>query len=369
MPRPLRALQSSFRLPPTLSSRFARGEVGPIGLQLGGDRLRMVQLERRGEEIGVRAAVSQPAPDELALRNPVRAALRAQPFRGRSVVTVLPPPGAKLMVVNYQLDDATDEPQRILGLVQERIDEPIAECVVDYQPIRADAERGGPRSALVAVAREAEVVAYLERLRAAGLEVAALEIVPVAVHRLVGWLSRENLSSHSLVLHCGRRRTHLIGLAGRRLVLYQDIEFGGASLVEALAKTLEMHVDEASRLLERYGVWPDETGTRAQADVAEALEIVETVREIVKPAVYALAEQVERAAVYTASQWRGAAIDRILLLGDFAAWPGIDRLVQSLVSIPTEVLDPLAGASACVDDADDFALAMGLALRGLQDGD
>ena len=43
------------------------------------------------------------------------------------------------------------EPQRILSLVEERIDDPIADCVVDYLSIRTSDESEGERSALVAV--------------------------------------------------------------------------------------------------------------------------------------------------------------------------------------------------------------------------
>jgi len=183
----------------------------------------------------------------------------------------------------------------------------------------------------------------------------------------VAWLAREDLTQHSLVLHNDRQHTHVIGLAGRRFVLYRDVEFGETTVVETLAKALDLGVDEARNVLERYGVWPDESGTKAHEDVAQALEISETVREILKPAVSTLADEVERAGVYTASQWRGARLDRLCLLGAFSRWPGIDRLLESLVSIPTQGLEPLAslvGSESATGQAD-AAVAMGLALRGL----
>jgi type IV pilus assembly protein PilM len=373
MARGTRPFESWLGLPDALSARFGSAGIGPIGFELGREHVRLLQLEQRGETLGLRALAVRPtppgegAPQRQELRDLVKEMLQDSPFRGRRVVTVLPDAGAKLMVLNYELAETADEGQHVLGLVQERIDEPIDQCVVDYRPIRMDSERGGPRSALVAVARQDDVVEYLELLRAAGLEVEALEIVPIAIHRLVAWLSREDLSSHSLVLHSGQRRTHLIGLAGRRLALYRDVEFGEATVVEALAKALDLDFDEARAVLERYGVWPDETGATAHEDVAQALEIAETVREILKPAASALADEIERAGVYTASQWRGARLDQLCLLGAFSRWPGIDRLLESLVSISTRGLDPVArlsGSEPEIANAD-AAVAMGLALRGL----
>jgi Tfp pilus assembly PilM family ATPase len=274
------------------------------------------------------------------------------------------------MVVNFTLAEGESEPQRILSLVEERIDEPIAECVVDYHSIRASDEDGGDRSALVAVARRDVVISYLELLRRAGLRVDALEIVPVAIHRLAAWLGREERSSHTVLLHGGKRRSHLIVYAGRRLLLYRELEFGEDAAVEALGKALEMGAEEAAALLHRYGVWPDEEGREAVPDPAEAVEVAETLRQILKPGAYGLAEEIERAGVYTASQWRGASIDRVWLLGAFARWPRVERLVESLVSVPTSVLDPttvLARAGEAPPPGDGIALAAGLALRGLVD--
>ena len=353
--------------------RVQRGTLGPIGLEFGRDRLRLVQLEQRGKDLALRACASHPMqgedglPDAEGLRDALNPLLREHPFRGRRIVTVLPGDHTKLMVVNFDPDAATDLDAHIARLVQERIDEPIDEYVVDYRPIRTDEEHRGPHSALVAVARRDEVVRFLELLGDARMEVEALDIVPLAVHRLVGWLSRERLTSHSLVLHCGRRHTHLIGLAGRRFVLYRDVDFGEADMVEALGKGLDLEIEEARAVLERYGAGCASLGDESQDDAARAHEIAETVGEILKPTMSTLTEEVERAAVYTASQWRGARLEQAALLGAFSRWNGIDRLIEGLVSIPTLRLDPLADLAGGPSDPDS-ALAMGLALRGLVEG-
>jgi Tfp pilus assembly PilM family ATPase len=225
----------------------------------------------------------------------------------------------------------------------------------------------------VAVARRDAVIEYLEALRGAGLRVEALEIAPVSLHRLVAWLGREESSSHELVLHCGPRRTHLIALAGRRLILYREVDFGEKAAVEALAKALDTSAESACSMLHRYGLWPDGEGRRAWDDPAEAFEVAETLREILKPSAYALAEEVERAGAYTASRWRGAHLERVRLLGRFARWPGVEHLLESLVSIPTSAADPLAGLTGAgiapsgsgAEPGGEMAVAMGLALRGM----
>ncbi len=360
-------------------SRFgSRSVTGPVGLELDRDFLHLAQLEARSAAPALRAARSAPygrardalLADPRAFRGFVREALTG--FRGRRVVSVVPDDAVKLMVLNYETESARGEPEQILGLVQERIDGPIEDCVVDYLPLRT-AQKHGARSALAAVARRDGVIQHLELLRKAGLEVEALEIAPVAVRRLVVQLAGDDFSCNSLVIYCGARRSHLTMLAGRRLILYRELAYGEDQALEALAKSLDMTADSALEVLRGYGLCAGQAGSGAWEDPAAAHEISETVTEILKPGLYGLVEQVEMAAVYAASEWHGASVDKLLLLGRMAEWPGIDRMFTSLSGVPAEVLDPIRGllppdAPAEPDAGARLAVATGLALRGMGSG-
>ena len=116
-------------------TRFGRTqgatEVGPIGLDLGSDRLRMLQMEGDVENLRVRAFASSAYPvdrdailaDPSGLKALVASALRSQPFRGKKVVTVLPGDVVKLMLLNYQL--APQQPER------DQKDQPVEDEVGD----------------------------------------------------------------------------------------------------------------------------------------------------------------------------------------------------------------------------------------------
>jgi Tfp pilus assembly PilM family ATPase len=360
----------------------ASGRVGPIGLELGREALHLVQLETGSAGLRIRAASALPLPDSRAavlaapagLRGMVRAALRSRPFRGRRAVAALAAPDVKLMVFDYACADEAAEPQAVLRLVVERVNEPPDELVIDYLPFRALGAGPGQRSALVAVARREIVIERLERLRLAGLEVEALEIAPAAIRRLAGALGAAGRDENALVLYAGRARGHLIVLWGRRLVLYREIDFGEDGAVEGLAKALDLEVDEAGALLRRHGLQPPGPGDPATDDPAASWEIAETAMEILKPSFYQLAEHMEQARVYTASKARGSAPDCAYLLGAFARWPRADRLLASLAPIPVRSLDPRdslpvddrAAAPADLEASSEVALAVGLALRGMQ---
>jgi type IV pilus assembly protein PilM len=370
------------RLSAAVGARRRSEAVGAIGCELGDERLELVQLAGSGDALRIVAVGSADLPRSTApgaSRPSVRAlrsALAKQGFRGRRIVTAMPDSEVRLMVINYQVDANRPDDQVILRLVEERIGDAIEQYVVDYRPIRVSGDERGERSSLVAVARREAVIGHLELLRRAGLDVEAMEIAPVAIQRLVAWLCRGETAVNELVLHCARKRSHLIVIAGRRLILYRELDFGEDLVTEAVAKSLDMDADAAAAVLRRNGVWPDHEGRESWADPAEALEIAETVGQILKPSLCSLVEEIDRAGAYTASQWRGAGVERIWLLGSFASWPRVDRLLESLVALPVRVLDPLAAltgngpesAAPGAPPAAASAVAAGLSLRGL-DGD
>ncbi len=363
-----------------LRDRLGPGSVSGIGLEIGSQGLHLLQLSREGESLGIRAARFAAFPDdrEALLASPprfkawLRAALGSRPFVGRRVVAALGGSEVKLMVLGYEHRPGRDEPRAILELVRERVSEPLSDLVVDYIPIRGLDAGSTERSALVAVARQTAVIEHLERLRLAGLEVVALEIVPVAIRRLVSAVGVVGEQGNALALYAGESRSHMIVLWGRRLVLYREVDFSESALVEAVGKALETKQEEARTLLRRYGVHPPGPDEAARPDPGGHLEVAETLMEILKPSFYGLAEEVQRAKVYTASKSRGAAPDEVLLLGAFTSWPGSARLLESLIAMPVRSLDPVHGFAVGPDAASEadlapgaeLALSVGLALRG-----
>ena len=94
---------------------------------------------------------------------------------------------------------------------------------------------------------------------------------------------------------------------GRRLILDRDVDFGEGQLAARLARTLDMPEADVLRLL--Y-----ERGFRAAGEPATAA-IAQTIREVLRPEFAALAAEVNKTLIYTASKTRGQSVERIYLLG------------------------------------------------------
>lgn len=360
----------------------ARGvRVGPIGLEFAEEELHMVQLERSvAGAIRLRAKVLQPynVPFEEFMSEPrlirtvVQKALKADRFKGRRVVTVMPRGATRILPLTYQVRKGEDEEEVLAGLMEPRLEGDLDEYVIDYVPIRGN-QKEGDRVALVAVIPRREVVQFLDLLTAAGLEAAAIEIGPTAIKRLVSKLAEHDPTGNILVVNFGARKSYLTIISGRRLMFDTEFDIGELTLVEQLAAALESTPDQARLMIRRHGLVPTLGGPGS-----EEAAVSETVIEILKPRLLEIVDEVSRALVYAASETRGLPVRHVYMLGSIARWHGADEIFSDLLELPVGIVpDPLVSFQGSAADArkprnigqtpPEMAVATGLALRELED--
>lgn len=348
-----------------------RASSGAIGLHVAREAIHLVQLEMDADRVsGIRAWASVPLDnaDEalqspLRLRMLLRKALVSGGFQGRKVVAAMPHGKIKIHSISYRPTRERTDAQEIVQQMAERLGGPLADYVMDFLPVR-DATPNGERLALVAVSRRADVIEFLETLRAAGLDVLALDIGPAAIRRLVCAISPGGAADNVLVINAGDRGSFLTMLSGRRLLFDQEIDFGEQKLIAMVARALDMPPVMVRDLLLGGGLDAHGAGALTEANVSAA------VVEILRPELKRLVGEIERAFLYAASETRGGGARRVYLVGSIARWPGADRHLSKLSGIAvTNVPDPLAtllradGHELPARVIPEIAVATGLALR------
>ena len=370
------ALKSVTRhLPPQLSRHAI---TGPIGIDFGTERVNVVQVTRAEHGCVVRAATSLAydterdalLQSEAELRRLIRHALGERPFRGRKVVASVPPSMVDMLVINYRCESNADEVAAIVRATEERISDSISSRVVDYLPI-SGASDDHDRSALVAVARHDAILGYLDALRGCGLDVAALEVGPVAIQRLIAEIDQNN-NETVVAITFGTTKSYVTVLAGGELLIDREIDFGTRAVVSQLVETLECNVDEALDLLERHGLALQDARAGGETSDDPAIAIKAALTEIVKPQFIALARDIMRVRDYAVAQTRGGSgTARIYAFGSLARWPNADRLLSELSNIEMASINPFYGLEVGNDAVEvsdigpicGVAVATGLALR------
>jgi len=349
-------------------SGLARPRYGAIGLHMAREAIHLVQLDTHaGRVTAVRgwASVPLPAGDNM-IESPkrlgllLRKALVSGGFKGRRVVTAMPHGKVRMHSVTYRPSRERTATEEILSLMQERLDGPLADHVLDFLPVR-DGTADGERLALVAVSRRDDVISYLELLRRTGLEVVALEVGPAAIRRLACAMSPSGEPENVLVINTGESASFMTMISGRRLLFDQEIDFGERKLIELVATSLDMPEQIVHDVVASGGL--DAASGRGLRDVNLASAIV----EILRPELKRLVAEIERGFLYAASETRGSRTRRVYLVGSLARWPGADRQLAAIARMPvTNIPDPISVLAPEVPTQaiPEIAVATGLALRG-----
>jgi Tfp pilus assembly PilM family ATPase len=356
---------------------------GPIGVYFTQHNLHLVQLEKFADgAVDIRAHAAVPFPGtrtELmaapaAVAKLIRRGMRQSKFRGRKVVSAMPPEQVRVMSVSYPAGAGESAAASIAKLMADRVEGPLTDYVIDYVPIRVSAH-DGDRLALVAVSSLEDANAYLDSLAAAGLHVDFLEIGPIAIKRLISFGAKTDLQDHVFVLNVGATSTNLTTISGERLLADQELEFGEQRVLGIIADSLDLTENMARDLIFSNGL-DQSTDLHKTSGGSFDTSVVTTLIDIVRPEFLRLVREIERAFLFADSESHGNSRKKIIVAGNIAQWPGAAALLGSLTQTPVESLGrshlPFAGDGDGNPDISDqlaaeMSTAVGLALRGMTD--
>ena len=123
---------------------------GPIGVYFTQEQLHLVQLQRHASSgISLRSheSLRYPGSRTELLASPVatgkllRRAMRAGDFRGRKVVSAMPPEQVRVMSVSYPASAAESAANSIAKLMIDRVDGALTDYVLDYVRCEAVADK------------------------------------------------------------------------------------------------------------------------------------------------------------------------------------------------------------------------------------
>jgi type IV pilus assembly protein PilM len=363
---------------------FNRSNMQPIGLDIGHDSVKLLQLEVLGENtsnrsLSVLAAAKHCIPDE-ARKNPahrveltggvIQRLLAQQPFVGREVVATLP--RELVHVKNLRLPPIpADELAAAVQFEAKNIFPfDVDDARVEFLPageVRQGSE--ARQEVIVLAAKNSDIEQYLQQLDKCGVVVKALDSEITGLFRAFERFlrRREDEQDVQMLIDIGARRTQVVIGKGRDISFYKPVEIGGLHLLDAISRKLAITVDEARALRHRL-LDAEETGEGAGHGRKDP------VRQAVFDATRSVAEELARELAmcqrYFTVTFRGHRPTRARLLGGEATDPQLQSIIQSSLNIAVEAGRPLFSVDTARMRSVDrrgtmshWALAMGLSLR------
>lgn len=355
--------------------RLMRTQVQPIGLDLGYDGIKMLQLEVVGDSLAVRAAAKRvmgetPEVDGTrrlaSIGETIRQMLKQGEFSGRSVVTTLP--REIVHTKNLRL------PQMPLNELASAVEFEVAhlfpfdasEARIHFIPA-GEVRQGADvkQEVIVLAARNEEVDAYVEQLHACGLVIESLDIDACALYRTVDRFVRrkEDEQTVHVLVDVGLRRSQMVIGRGHDINFVKPIDVGAIQMHQAVARKLGISLEEA-RALRRRLVEVGETPDKANDPVRKA--VYDATRGVVEE----LAREISMCLRYYSVTFRGHRPSKLRVHGGEACDPQILAQLNSGLPIPAEAARPLLSVDISRMKPSDrrgtmseWSTALGLALR------
>ncbi len=361
----------------------------PIGVDIGTDSVKMLQLQKEGEELTVRACARWKVPaaarhdpqrrDELTAAA-IKDMSRAGAFHGSKVVTAAP--CSRLGIKNVRMPQlAPDElTEAVKWEATERFTFEVSPDRLKY--LRAGEIRQGADSQyeIIMLAAGQDIIdSRLAIFKAAALSVEHIDAEPVALFRSFGRILRRQADKEvaSVVMDIGEESTRIIIARGPQIVFIKNIDIAGHRFTEAVAKQLNLSFDEAAELREMVAKeHTRSTKDGSQADQAgESSQVSEsvswTIHDAERGEAEALSREIALCLRYCAVTFRGLQPKSITVAGGQAYAPSVMQLLAEQLSVECVVGQPLRGVNVSqVEFANnqdgmlaEWALCAGLAMR------
>ena len=356
--------------------RLNRPQVQPIGVDIGHDSVKMLQLEVREDKLAVCASARQmldasaPAGSNAAdlISAPAAQAIRdllgGGNFAGRSTVVALPrhivhvknlrlppvPPGELASVIDFEARGVFP-----FDTQEARVEFLVAGEVRQGSDMRQEV--------VVLAARHADIDRFVEQLHRTGLVIDSLDVEPCALYRTVDRFvrRREDETEVHVLIDVGTRCTQVLIGKGRDVSFFKAIEIGGADFNMAVSRKLGITPVEARALRRRL----QEQNEQASHDTVR-LAVTDSTRSVME----SLTREISLCLRYHSVTFRGQRPLKVRVSGGEGGDEQLLAILHSVLGIPVEPARPLFSVDCAAmrgfdrrKPSGDWTVAMGMALK------
>ena len=360
--------------------RITPAQVHPIGLDIGSDSVKMLQLERVGDSLSVLAAARQPLPSEARLEPQLRMAmaaevvrqmLRTRGFRGTEVVACVPRDILQIKTLRLPQTAAIELPAVVRSAAKGALPFDPAEAHLQFMPA-GEVRQGSEvqQEIILMAARHSEINSFLESLHRCGATVNSLDVEPCALYRTTDKFIRrhEDELEVNVLVQVGLERTQVVIGRGHDISFIKVIDVGGRHFHEAVSRKLGITSDEAQALRRRLAETPDAHDPGAKRDPVRqaAFDATRCVMED-------LGREISLSLRYHSVTFRGQRPSRLKLIGGEAGDKHLETTLRASLSIPIDIGRPLHSIDTSrmmpIDrrgSMSEWTLVLGLALKRTQ---
>ncbi len=326
--------------------KLRKGGVTPIGIDVGGDKVRAAQLRRSGDGYIVSRMGALNLPEGLNARdNPEAAAIRIgawlaqMEFKKRECVMGLSAPDVELHAM--ELPDSINPAQAKQAArweVERLMSFQDGTSTIDFWPIPENRQM---TSSAIGVAASPDAFTSLRPIcDHAGFRCTRLDATPCALARF-GSLYRGPVSNSDVwgVLDLGARQTRLIICVAQVPILVRSFNKGGHNWTQQLSEALSISPKAAERHKKDHGIGAAKQQRRkSDAEFSSGGPVAELIYNVLREELSGVIAELERSYKYVIRCFSDRPCGPLLLVGGAASMNNLAELLTSKLGI--EVLVP-----------------------------
>jgi len=371
----------------------------PIGLDIGHDSIKMIQLATNAGHISVLAAEKVHIDPGINgdgeerrrfIVSSIRKSLASGSFHGRNVVSALPSESLKITSLRLAEVESAKLEQVLRKEVSERFGLDPDRDAIEYM-LAGDVRQGDEiRNELILFAAKNESIrSHIELLEEAGLKPVSLDTTPCALFRSFERVLQrvEDRDRTAVFVDIGSRFTTVVFGRGREISFIKQIPIGGEKFNQEVATKLGVSVEEAQILRRKLRV-ETPAGARVDSvlspaggrdngeDIDETVDLDASTRQVTVDAVSTVAQELAKEISlcfrYYTVTFRGKRVERAIFSGGEAYEKILLNVLKRQLAVEIEVAQPLRGFDMTNVDFDsdrrgllcEWAVAVGLSLKG-----
>jgi len=307
----------------------------PLGVDFGTSALKIVGI--RGKTISVSAVldIEERRYDAEGLSFHLEAFVEGLGLKGSKAVVNNPGTHTFIRTVMFPRMPGKELREALMWEVKRQLPHPIEEVVLDFVTV----ESGDQIAVTFAASEKHYTEEHIAPVRAAGLDVVAVDINPLCILRTIALSTAGNVA----IVDLGNLTTEIHIVKNGVLRLTRTVGAGGGSMKERLIRE-GADPGEADRLI-RKGTLAELEGPLAE-----------------------IALEVFRSADYYKATYKETDLSQIILSGGPSLNPSIKKYFSESFGIPVSLADPFEGLKLSDEGLRPlgplFAVAVGLARRG-----
>lgn len=314
------------------SLSFGGGPKTSVGLSIGSSSIKLVELKKAKSEWRLLqyAEVAMP-PDAIVNReivNPVavtdslRELLKVAPIQSREVCASLSGNSCIIKRMQIEAPNQKELADQVFWEAEQYLPFEVSEVVMDFQLISYSKEK---RADVLLVAIKRSILeTYMSCIEDAGLKPSVMDLDFFALQNAFEANYPLNPSESAAVVDIGSASMKIEIIQDGIPVFTKDSTLGGQNLTAEIQRHLNLPFSDAETL---------KTGAAGGAVPQEVNDLIQVSSEN-------MAREIKRTLDFYSASSTGAPVNYVVLAGGAAKVPGLSKVVEDMVGLPTQLINP-----------------------------